>query len=200
MSEHITFTCSLCGKDSWAYAGQAGRYAKCTYCGKKSKVPVVPGKPKKEQPTDELSNSICSNCKRLNTLSRTGGGVWCNWCNKVTLAKKRTGSEKFLETYSDGEKTGYVYILVNSAMKGYVKIGKTRGDPEARAIDLNGTGVPVPFVVAYSVLVGDCHEVESKVHNELSEYRVNDKREFFQISTTKAINILRELAQCHPPE
>lgn len=85
-------------------------------------------------------------------------------------------------------------------MPGYVKIGKTKNDPEERAAALHGTGVPVPFVVAYSELVSNCHAVERLVHERLAPFRVNDKREFFKISPREAIDVLKEIAAQFPPE
>ncbi len=43
---------------------------------------------------------------------------------------------------------GYVYVLMNSSMRGLVKIGKTEREPEERAKELSAsTGVPTPFMV-----------------------------------------------------
>ena len=45
---------------------------------------------------------------------------------------------------------GFVYILVNPAFPGYIKVGKTTKTPEERAKELSAaTGVPTPFIVAY---------------------------------------------------
>lgn len=191
MPRHINYTCTVCKKETWAYAGHRGCFVKCKICGTKSKVPDG-------SPVDDLTNATCGNCERPHTLIQTEGGVWCNWCNKLTCQESPESTKVNVEACSDSQERGYVYILVNSMMMGLVKIGKTQDDPETRATDLYVTGVPVPFVVAYSVLVGDHHEVERKIHSELSKYRVNDKREFFQIDTATAINVLREIAQCHP--
>ena len=46
---------------------------------------------------------------------------------------------------------GYVYVLVNPSMEGYVKIGKTKRKPEVRVQELSqATGVPTPFILAYA--------------------------------------------------
>lgn len=89
---------------------------------------------------------------------------------------------------------GYVYILVNSAFPGLVKIGKTARAPDLRARDLHGTGVPSPFIVAYSELVEDCDSLEQQMHAELQQHRASDRREFFRISCQDAITLLQAKA------
>ena len=49
---------------------------------------------------------------------------------------------------NNGEKTmseGNVYVLINEAMPGYVKVGKTAGPVTDRMKALDSTGVPLPF-------------------------------------------------------
>lgn len=92
---------------------------------------------------------------------------------------------------SQDEDTGYVYVMVNSGKNGIVKIGKTKREPEKRAEELSKrTGVAVPFIVSYKVKVGDPSRLEKQVHQELSEKRVNPRREFFNISSTEAIKAI----------
>jgi hypothetical protein len=46
-------------------------------------------------------------------------------------------------------KRGYVYILINPAFAGFVKIGKTTKDSEVRAREVSaGSGVPAPYAIA----------------------------------------------------
>jgi hypothetical protein len=85
---------------------------------------------------------------------------------------------------------GYVYILSNPAMPGIVKIGRTSGDPETRAAQLQSTGVPLPFKVEFSVFCPDCVDLEMRVHNMLPDKRINGSREFFTYSVPDAIDLL----------
>jgi hypothetical protein len=86
------------------------------------------------------------------------------------------------------ERNGHVYILTNESMPDYLKIGMTTRTPDDRAKELsNVSGVPTPFVVAYSVEVVDCEAVESLVHARLGEYRHSKKREFFVLPIDDAI-------------
>ena len=88
---------------------------------------------------------------------------------------------------------GLVYVLTNSAMPGIVKIGMTqRADLEQRMRELYGTGVPVPFDCAYACKVksGKTKMLEQALHGAFEPYRVNPKREFFEIKPEQAISIL----------
>jgi len=85
---------------------------------------------------------------------------------------------------------GYVYILVNPSMPGLVKIGKTSKHPSERAKELQQTGIPTPFLVAYHAHVDDMDFVEREMHSRLSKYREASNREFFKIEPTTAIDEL----------
>ena len=87
--------------------------------------------------------------------------------------------------------TGIVYVLTNPAMPGIVKIGKTsRGSINARLNELYSTGVPVPFECAFAGRVTDESKVEKAFHLAFGPYRLNPKREFFQIEPEQAIALL----------
>lgn len=88
---------------------------------------------------------------------------------------------------------GIVYVLINSAMPGLVKIGMTtRGNMDARMKELYSTGVPVPFdcVYACEVKVSDCAKIEKALHKAFEPNRVNTNREFFSIKAEQATAIL----------
>lgn len=90
---------------------------------------------------------------------------------------------------------GYVYILVNSSFPDLVKIGRTIKTPEGRAAELSATGTPGRFVVAYSALVDNCIEVEAEMHAFFSKQRHTNDREFFEISSSNAIDILIDITK-----
>ena len=75
-----------------------------------------------------------------------------------------------------------VYILINEAMPGYVKIGRT-SDLKTRIKDLSRTSVPVPFICFAARKVKDSREVESKLHAAYAKDRVDSGagREFFKV-------------------
>jgi hypothetical protein len=93
------------------------------------------------------------------------------------------------------QESGIVYVLTNPAMPGLVKIGKTsRLEVQTRLIELYSTGVPVPFECAYAGRVEDETAVERAFHQAFGPYRINSKREFFQIEPDQAIALLRLMA------
>lgn len=89
---------------------------------------------------------------------------------------------------------GFIYVLINRAMPGIVKIGKTKQLPEKRAAELStSTGVPLPYQVYYAVKVLDCHKAERFVHERLAFVRDNFSREFFSISPDMAKVLIDEV-------
>ncbi|QIK53117.1 GIY-YIG nuclease family protein [Dysgonomonas sp. HDW5B] len=91
---------------------------------------------------------------------------------------------------------GIVYVLVNLAMPGLVKIGMTtRNEIDSRLRELYSTGVPLPFECRYACLVevSDCGKVEKALHKAFYKNRINTSREFFDIDPEQAIAILELL-------
>lgn len=89
---------------------------------------------------------------------------------------------------------GIVYVLTNPAMPGVVKIGRTSRGMDARLNELYSTGVPLPFECAYAARVDDEAKVERAFHRAFDPYRVNPKREFFNIEPEQAIGLLELMA------
>lgn len=88
---------------------------------------------------------------------------------------------------------GYVYVMINPSLPNLVKIGKTSREPNERAKELSSaTGVPTPFILVYYKPFRDCHLAESVIHHffEKKGARVNGNREFFQVSTNEAIDLI----------
>lgn len=90
---------------------------------------------------------------------------------------------------------GYVYVLSNPAMPGLVKIGRTIHNPEDRARQLDNTGVPMPFVLEFSCLSPNCHELEQWAHEHLDRNRVRLEREFFRVDAKEAALAIGDLLQ-----
>ena len=85
-----------------------------------------------------------------------------------------------------------VYILVNEAMPGYVKIGKTSTSLEQRIKELSAsTSVPLPFTCFYACTVKDMSFVEKQLHDAFDTSRVNPRREFFQIAPERVVAALK---------
>ncbi len=87
-----------------------------------------------------------------------------------------------------------VYILINEAMPGLVKIGRTTTSVQQRMSELNQpSGIPLPFTCYYAARVQDSVIVEKKLHDIFEDKRLRQKREFFAVSPGKAQTAL-ELA------
>lgn len=92
---------------------------------------------------------------------------------------------------------GFLYVLINPAMPGLAKVGKTTRNPSNRVSELSAaTGVPSPFILAYQQPVQDCHAAEVWVHAELERngYRVATNREFFKAPLHEITALLSRVA------
>lgn len=85
---------------------------------------------------------------------------------------------------------GYVYVLSNISMPDIVKIGTSKHGGHVRSGSLFTTGVPSPFVLEFEIYSHDPCGLELQVHRKLEEYRVNERREFFQCSVAEAIEAI----------
>ena len=89
---------------------------------------------------------------------------------------------------------GIVYLLVNPAMPGLVKIGFTaQEDVKKRMAQIYSVGVPLPFECVYAARVIDHKRVEKALHTAFGPDRINPGREFFEIETDQAITIIKLL-------
>ncbi len=85
-----------------------------------------------------------------------------------------------------------IYILINEAMPGYVKIGRTSINLAQRVRDLSvSTSVPLPFTVFYACKVNDANFVEHQLHDAFDNNRVNPRREFFKIAPERVVAALK---------
>lgn len=102
-------------------------------------------------------------------------------------------STDFKHEETENNTFGYVYVMINPSLPNLVKIGKTSREPNERAKELSSaTGVPTPFILAYYKPFRDCHLAELVIHHYFEEKgtRVNGNREFFQVSTNEAIDLI----------
>ncbi len=82
-----------------------------------------------------------------------------------------------------------IYVLVNEAMPGLVKVGMTTSDDVSlRVAQISAaTGVPLPFECYFAAEVKDAARTERLLHQLFSENRVNPKREFFRVEPERVI-------------
>jgi len=83
-----------------------------------------------------------------------------------------------------------VYILINEAMPGYVKIGIT-SNLEQRIRSLDTTSVPLPFECFYACTVQNARLTEQRLHDAFLDNRVRTSREFFEISPERVVSALK---------
>ena len=83
-----------------------------------------------------------------------------------------------------------VYVLINEAMPGYTKLGRT-SNLEKRIRNLDNTAVPLPFECFYAARVNDAAFVERQLHDAFDDHRVRSNREFFQIDPERLASALR---------
>ena len=86
---------------------------------------------------------------------------------------------------------GAVYILMNEAMPGYIKIGNTTSTVEQRMKELDSSGVPLPFECFYAAKVADIEHVEKSLHDAFADHRVRQRREFFRIAPERVKSALQ---------
>lgn len=124
---------------------------------------------------------------------------------KNPLLEKESGWED-VAYYSDGildstlsaRKPEWVYVLVNKSMPGVCKIGMTTTSVPQRVREINSaTGVITPWIAVYKYECINSYILEQAVHRRLQQagYRVNPKREGFEIPSDKAIEIIEALGE-----
>ena len=94
--------------------------------------------------------------------------------------------------------SGYVYILTNPSFKeDWVKIGKSSRPVDVRSKELDNTAVPLPFEIFATMRTCKYNEVEKLVHktiDRLTDLRIRQNREFFNVAPQMALDIFRDIA------
>lgn len=97
----------------------------------------------------------------------------------------------------DSEK-GYVYILTNPSFReDWVKIGKSSRPVDVRSKELDNTAVPLPFEIYATLYTEKYDQIEKKIHKQidrLTDLRIRQNREFFNIAPSVALDIMRDMA------
>ena len=95
--------------------------------------------------------------------------------------------------------SGYVYILTNPSFKeDWVKIGKSSRPVDVRSKELDNTAVPLPFEIYATMQTAKYAEVERIIHKQidrLTDLRIRQNREFFNVHPAQALEILTDLAR-----
>lgn len=92
----------------------------------------------------------------------------------------------------------FVYVLVNKGIPGICKIGMTTTSVNQRVKEINSaTGVITPWFPVYRYKCLNSRILERAVHEklELMGYRVNPRREGFEIKSADAVKAIEELGE-----
>ena len=119
----------------------------------------------------------------------------------VSLWSKIGNTEQGLLTKENemtNKEPGYVYILTNlSFREDWVKIGKSSRPVDVRSKELDNTAVPLPFEIFATMKTVKYNEVEKLVHktiDRLTDLRIRQNREFFNVAPQVALDIFRDIA------
>ena len=91
-----------------------------------------------------------------------------------------------------------IYILTNPSFKeDWVKIGKSSRPVDIRSKELDNTAVPLPFEIYATLKTVKYEQVEKLIHktiDRLTDLRIRQNREFFNVSPAKALDILKDIS------
>lgn len=107
----------------------------------------------------------------------------------VIIAYQYWKKRNFIDS-NDSRGTQWVYAVSNPAFGDDIyKIGMTtRPNLRARIKELSSsTSVPTAFELEAAIKVIDAPKIEKKLHRQLARYRINDRREFFQVELSEII-------------
>lgn len=94
---------------------------------------------------------------------------------------------------------GYVYILTNPSFReDWVKIGKSARPVDIRSKELDNTAVPLPFEIYATIRTVKYNDVEKHVHktiDRLTDLRIRQSREFFNVPPQIALDIFNDIAK-----
>lgn len=95
--------------------------------------------------------------------------------------------------------SGFVYILTNPSFReDWVKIGKSSRPVDIRSKELDNTAVPLPFEIFATIQTVKYNDVEKHVHktiDRLTDLRIRQNREFFNVPPQVALDIFYDISQ-----
>ena len=107
-------------------------------------------------------------------------------------------SEGILDPTLSIKKPEWVYVLVNKSIPGICKIGMTTTSVTQRVREINyATGVITPWFPVFKYKCINSKILEKAVHEHLEKlgYRVNPKREGFEIPSNIAIEVVKQFGE-----
>lgn len=120
------------------------------------------------------------------------GKTWVNQKESYYVADKEEliiGIKNTQEFFT--ENAGRIYIMRNGNLGDNVyKIGLTTKTTDERARQLSKTSIPDKFYVMREWNVKDCHLAEKNIHELLNKYRIDKRREFFEVDMRTANDVI----------
>lgn len=119
--------------------------------------------------------------------------TWMEAEEPIALVAKRE-HKKILP---EGPSPGFIYVMRSPLqVKNVFKVGLTQRTTAERADELSSsTAVPGKIYVMHEWSVGDCVFIEREIHNQLSEYRVDPRREFFEAPLEHIVSVIEKTIQ-----
>jgi len=100
---------------------------------------------------------------------------------------------------ADTYEVGWIYAIHNIEFRRpLLKIGMTWNPPHVRAKQLASTGVPGNFELVYCVHTVNARLAEAYVHEELSKYRLQPNKEFFEAPIGEVVAVFDQVAISWP--
>lgn len=85
----------------------------------------------------------------------------------------------------------YIYIFTNSKREGFIKVGKTKNNPNVRADQLSRQTASIGvFEVVWYMEVPDSSVAEKMTHYLLKDY--HEEKEYFRINPIEAIDFIND--------
>ncbi|XOV77810.1 MAG: GIY-YIG nuclease family protein [Aestuariibacter sp.] len=145
-----------------------------------------------------MEKLVAEELSKLDTATEEQKALLALHKEELELLKQRETRAKSL---AQTTRAGYVYVISNptSFGEGVCKIGMTRrADPNDRVKELGDASVPELFDVHLFVFTEDAPALESFLHKEFDNKRVNlvnKRKEFFFVEPTEVATMLKEYEQ-----
>lgn len=91
----------------------------------------------------------------------------------------------------------FTFLLIQVSVRDWVKIGKSSRPVDVRSKELDNTAVPLPFEIYATLKTAKYDKVEKQIHKQidrLTDLRIRQNREFFNIAPSVALDIMRDIA------
>lgn len=121
------------------------------------------------------------------------------WVNKSLSWFESKSSDVIIQKSENIYKepnSGFIYIVRNPLHSDNTfKIGLTKKNVSERLYQLSNTSTPDKFYKVQEWNVRDCVKAEKEIHENLKDFRVDLRREFFDIEYSRAVEVINEIVR-----